>query len=129
MINSLGTACISGCIFEGKIMSSNLTKCVSSCNTNEFSDESDTVNAVCKICSQNANLLNCIKCTYDAGATDNVRCTVCETGYFMSSDNSACVINCSLINEYTNTDKNKCVTDCHAEDITYYLSSDNIHCV
>ena len=47
----------------------------------------------------------------------------------MSSANNACVVNCSLINEYKNADKNKCVTDCHTEDVTYYLSIDKVNCV
>ena len=27
-----------------------------------------------------------------------------------------------------NADKNKCVTDCHADDINYYLQKDNLNC-
>ena len=58
-----------------------------------------------------------------------MKCKVCATNYFITSNKGACVINCSLANEYTNSFKNKCVTNCHAEDVTYYLSTDGINCV
>eukprot|EP00828_Plagiopyla_frontata_P014708 TRINITY_DN1919_c0_g1_i17.p1 TRINITY_DN1919_c0_g1~~TRINITY_DN1919_c0_g1_i17.p1 ORF type:complete len:2671 (+),score=531.96 TRINITY_DN1919_c0_g1_i17:5491-13503(+) len=126
--NFAGTACISGCVSESKKLNLNQTQCKTNCEANEFSNASDTVNAVCMLCAQNLDLLNCETCEYSSTYPNNVKCTACKAGSFISVNQSACVSDCSLLKQYKNTDKNKCVADCHAEDATYYLQKDNLTC-
>ena len=52
----------------------------------------------------------------------------CNSGDYLSADNSSCVSDCGPIGEFLNTAKGKCVADCNAED-NLLTGVDGITCV